>query len=72
MAAARTLREEAGDRLANCPILVDPMDDRASKAFAAFPERFYVIQDEMVVFEGGKGPADYDINKVEKFLAPKL
>jgi len=66
--AAETLREKAGEHLAGCTILVDPMDDRANLAFAALPERLYVVREGRVVFEGGMGPFDYKIGKVEEFL----
>ena len=57
------------------------MDDRANLAFAALPERLYVVREGRVVFEvslvgglrvdiaqGGMGPFDYKIGKVEEFL----
>jgi len=66
--AAQTLREKAGKHLKGCTIMVDPMDDRANLAFAALPERLYVVREGRVVFEGGIGPFDYDISKVEEFL----
>jgi len=67
--AATTLREEAGEALKGCKILVDPMDDRANIAFAALPERLYVVQDGQIVYQGGLGPFDYKISEVEDFLA---
>jgi len=67
--AARTLREEAGSKLAGCTILVDPMDDRANLAYAALPERLYVILDGKVVFVGGAGPHLYDVKAVDNFLS---
>lgn len=69
LSAAETLRNEAGERLAGCPILVDPMDDRAQTAYAALPERLYVVMDNRVVYQGGLGPFDYKIGEVERFLA---
>jgi len=67
--AATTLREEAGEALKGCKILVDPMDDRANIAFAALPERLYVVQDGQIIYQGGLGPFDYKISEVEAFLA---
>lgn len=67
--AAETLLNEAGESLAGCPILVDLMDDRAQTAYAALPERLYVIMDNRVVYQGGLGPFDYKIGEVERFLA---
>jgi len=67
--AATTLKEEAGEALKGCKILVDPMDDRANIAYAALPERLYVVQDGQIVYQGGLGPFDYKISEVEAFLA---
>jgi len=67
--AATTLREEAGEALRGCKILVDPMDDRANLAYAALPERLYVVQDGQLIYQGGLGPFDYKISEVEAFLA---
>jgi len=69
LSAAATLREEAGRALEGCRILVDPMDDRANIAYAALPERLYVVQDGRVIYQGGLGPFDYNISDVEAFLA---
>ena len=44
------------------------MDDRANLAFAALPERLYVILDGKVVLQGGLGPFNYNIEEVEQFL----
>ena len=49
--AATTLVERARDSLGDCTILVDPMDDRASLAYAALPERIYVVQDGNITYE---------------------
>jgi len=67
--AATTLKEEAGEALKGCKILVDPMDDRANIAYAALPERLYIVQDGQIVYQGGLGPFDYKISEVEAFLA---
>jgi len=69
LSAAATLREEAGQALEGCRILVDPMDDRANIAYAALPERLYVVQDGRIIYQGGLGPFDYNISDVEAFLA---
>eukprot|EP00092_Neocalanus_flemingeri_P035535 GFUD01038679.1.p1 GENE.GFUD01038679.1~~GFUD01038679.1.p1 ORF type:complete len:124 (+),score=30.16 GFUD01038679.1:162-533(+) len=69
MEAADTLREEGGEFLAGCPILVDQMDNRANLAYASFPERLYVIQDSKIIFEGGTGPWFYSIEEVDKFIS---
>ena len=43
------------------PILVDGMDDAASVAFAAWPERLVVIdRDGRIAFPGAPGPHGFD------------
>jgi Iodothyronine deiodinase len=43
------------------PVLVDGMDDAVSEAFAAWPERIYVIDsDGRIAFKGGPGPWEFD------------
>lgn len=69
--AALKLKSKAGPFLEGCPILVNAMDDRANLAFAALPERIYVIVDGKVVLQGGLGPFNYNIEEVEHFLENK-
>ena len=57
-AAARAGVERLGLTL---PVLVDGMDDAVSNAFAAWPERIYVIgTDGRVAHAGGPGPFEFD------------
>lgn len=58
LAAARLCHEKLGLRL---PVLVDRLDDRAAKAFAAWPERIYIIApDGSIHYKGGPGPYEFD------------
>ena len=43
------------------PVLVDPLDDAASNAFAAWPERIYVV-DRLghIAHAGGPGPFEFE------------
>jgi hypothetical protein len=43
------------------PVLVDPLDDAASNAFAAWPERIYVV-DRLgrIAYVGGPGPFEFE------------
>jgi hypothetical protein len=42
------------------PFLVDRMDDAVERAYAAWPERLYLVDvDGTVVYRGGKGPMDF-------------
>ena len=50
------------DRLGlTMPVLVDRMDDAVSNAFAAWPERIYVIgADARIAHAGSPGPFEFD------------
>jgi hypothetical protein len=51
------------------PMLVDRMDDAVNKAWAAWPERLYVVDvDGTVVYRGGKGPMDFDPEELATVL----
>jgi len=50
------------------PLLVDNMEDEASKSYGSFPDRLYVILDGVVVFQGGVGPHGYLPKLVEEWL----
>ena len=52
----------------NYRLVVDLMDNKASTAYAAMPERLYVILDGKIVYEGLQGPFDYRLNEVEEYL----
>ncbi len=55
------------------PVLVDGMDDAASEAFAAWPERVYVIDaDGRTAFAGGPGPWEFDPDAAGAALAEIL
>jgi hypothetical protein len=43
------------------PVLVDQMDDAVSNAFAAWPERIYVVdRNGRIADVGGPGPFEFD------------
>jgi Iodothyronine deiodinase len=57
-AAARAGVERLGLTM---PVLVDAMDDAVSNAFAAWPERIYVVDgDARIAYTGGPGPFEFD------------
>jgi type I thyroxine 5'-deiodinase len=52
------------------PVVVDRMDDAVNEAYAAWPERLYVVDiDGSVVYQGGKGPMDFAPDELEEVLA---
>ena len=62
--AARHLQTYIGD----VPLYVDNMDDKINKAFGALPERLYIIQDNIVLYQGQMGPMGYHLSEVEKWI----
>ena len=44
------------------PVFADAMNDAASLAFGALPERLAIVLDGQVRFIGGKGPEDYSMD----------
>jgi hypothetical protein len=55
------------------PVAVDGVDNAADKAYAAWPERIYVIgQGGRIVFKGGMGPFGFKPDEAEKKLAEQV
>jgi hypothetical protein len=55
------------------PLAIDSMDNKAEAAYAAWPERLYVIAaGGRVVYRGGLGPFGFDPQEMEKALAAHL
>ena len=55
------------------PVLVDGMDNAVSEAFAAWPERIYVVrEDGWIAFKGGPGPWEFDPEVAGKALETLL
>ncbi len=51
------------------PMVVDAMDNGADSAYAAWPERLYVVgRDGRVAWKGAMGPEGYDPEGVEAWL----
>ena len=63
--AAEMLKKSSG---CSTPILVDTMDNEATEAYGAYPERLFIIQDRKIVYEGGTGPYNYKLGEVKKWL----
>lgn len=55
------------------PALVDEMDDAVATAYAAVPERLYVIgKDGCIAYKGGVGPIFFFPEEWEKAIAKEL
>jgi hypothetical protein len=52
------------------PLAIDAIDNRADKAYAAWPERIYVIaRGGAILYRGGLGPFGFHPEEAEKVLA---
>ncbi|NOT31151.1 MAG: hypothetical protein HOP15_11945 [Planctomycetes bacterium] len=57
------------DMRLGCPMVVDRIDDAVEQAYAAWPERLYLVDlDGTVLYKGGKGPMDFDPDELEAVL----
>jgi hypothetical protein len=69
-AAVKILVERLKYRM---PVAIDGMDNRADAAFAAWPERIYIVgPDGRVVYKGGMGPFEFDVKEAGERLAGLL
>eukprot|EP00112_Aurelia_sp_Birch-Aquarium-sp1_P019334 Seg476.10 transcript_id=Seg476.10/GoldUCD/mRNA.D3Y31 product="Thyroxine 5-deiodinase" protein_id=Seg476.10/GoldUCD/D3Y31 len=64
MTVASVLQDEIPDT----QVYLDRMDNAASLAYGAWPERLYVLLDGVVEYEGGKGPFLYNLDELDQWL----
>lgn len=70
LSAARLCKKELSLTI---PTVVDQMDDAASKQFAAFPERIFIVDtDQSLAYCGGPGPFEFDPAEAERALSALL
>jgi hypothetical protein len=51
------------------PILVDTLDDAVNKAYAAWPDRIYVVgENGKIAYKGAPGPRGFSSDELESFL----
>lgn len=62
--AAQLMLQEAP----GCRLVVDTMDNASNAAYGAYFERLYIIQERMVVYQGGRGPDGYKISELRHWL----
>uniref|UniRef100_A0A3P9MJN2 Iodothyronine deiodinase n=1 Tax=Oryzias latipes TaxID=8090 RepID=A0A3P9MJN2_ORYLA len=62
-AAALMLTEVPGSK-----VVVDNMDNSSNAAYGAYFERLYIVRDETVVYQGGRGPEEYRISELKTWL----
>ncbi|KAL6486379.1 hypothetical protein MHYP_G00057710 [Metynnis hypsauchen] len=49
-------------------VVVDTMENAANAAYGAYFERLYIVKDEVVVYQGGRGPEGYRISELRCWL----
>ena len=55
------------------PLVVDPIENPANKAYAGWPERFYIVDESgMIVYKGKPGPFGYHPEEVEAWLSKRF
>lgn len=55
------------------PLLVDSIENPANAAYAAWPERLYIVDEEgRIAYKGGMGPFEFHPEEVEEWLARRF
>jgi len=55
------------------PLLVDPIENPANAAYAAWRERLYIVDEGgRIVYKGGMGPFEFHPEEVEGWLAKRF
>ncbi|KAK2883771.1 hypothetical protein Q8A67_017408 [Cirrhinus molitorella] len=49
-------------------VVVDTMENSSNSAYGAYFERLYILKDEKVVYQGGRGPEGYRISELRDWL----
>jgi len=65
-------RDWIADLQPQTPQYVDPIENATRFAFAALPERLYILEDGVVQYQGGRGPFDYHPEEVESWLEERF
>ena len=65
-------RDWIADLQPKTPQYVDPIENETRFAFAALPERLYILEDGVVQYQGGRGPFDYHPEEVESWLEERF
>lgn len=55
------------------PLLVDSIENRANAAYAGWPERFYILDEQRrIVYKGEPGPFGFHPEEVEAWLGKRF
>jgi hypothetical protein len=59
--------------LAPIPALVDELDDAVNAAYAAWPDRIYLVgRDGRIAYHGGRGPFGFSPDELEEAIRAEL
>ena len=59
--------------LGELPALVDDLDDAVSTAYAAWPDRIYLVDEEgRIAYHGGRGPFGFAPDELERAIVDVL
>lgn len=75
LAQRRQVAQQCLSKLAleGIPTLVDSIDDSASRAYDAWPDRLYLVgRSGDVVYQGGPGPDGFLVDELEQAIAEEL
>jgi iodothyronine deiodinase-like protein len=72
----KVAKEAAAKLDMDIPFAVDDMQDAAALAYAAHPDRLYIVgKDGKIAYQGGKGPRGFKVDemteRLEELLATK-
>lgn len=51
-----------------CEVVVDEISNRACKEYGALPDRLYIVQRNIIVYQGKFGPTHYNVDAVAEWL----
>lgn len=55
------------------PAIVDRLDDRVNRAYAAWPDRLYLVgRDGRIAYTGGRGPGGFKPDELERAIQQEL
>ncbi|KAA0708184.1 Thyroxine 5-deiodinase [Triplophysa tibetana] len=49
-------------------VAVDTMDNSSNSAYGAYFERLYILKEQRVVYQGGRGPEGYRLSELRDWL----
>ena len=54
------------------PLIVDGITNAFQDAYAAWPERFYIMEDKRMMYIGQSGPHGFNVSEVNEWLKKRF